>query len=80
MDLMTGTPRLVADLLYGAGLRLLECLTLRVKDVDVGRNEIVVQRVRLSACIIRQRRYLAARSSPILNLASGVLNPVRKDC
>ena len=37
LDLMTGTPRLVANLLYGAGLRLLECLTLRVKDVDFGR-------------------------------------------
>jgi integron integrase len=43
LDLMTGTPRLVAGLLYGAGLRLLECLTLRVKDVDFGRNEIVVR-------------------------------------
>lgn len=43
LDLMTGTPRLVANLLYGAGLRLLECLTLRVKDVDFGRNEIVVR-------------------------------------
>jgi hypothetical protein len=28
---MTGTSALVAALLYGAGLRLLECLTLRVK-------------------------------------------------
>ena len=43
LDLMTGTRRLVAGLLYGAGLRLLECLTLRVKDVDFGRNEIVVR-------------------------------------
>lgn len=43
LDLITGTPRLVADLLYGAGLRLLECLTLRIKDVDFGRNEIVVR-------------------------------------
>jgi integrase len=31
---MTGVPRLVALLLYGAGFRLLECLTLRVKDLD----------------------------------------------
>lgn len=28
---------------YGSGLRLLECLRLRVKDVDFGRNEIVVR-------------------------------------
>ncbi len=43
LDLMTGASRLVACLLYGAGLRLLECQTLRVKDVDFGRNEIVVR-------------------------------------
>ena len=33
----------VAALLYGAGLRLLECLQLRVKDVDLVRSEIVVR-------------------------------------
>jgi integron integrase len=37
-----GVPRLMAFLLYGAGLRLLECAHLRVKDVDPGRNQIVV--------------------------------------
>src|SRR2546427_7111236 len=40
---MSGTPRIVAGLLYGAGLRLLECLTLRVKDLEFARNEIVVR-------------------------------------
>jgi integron integrase len=40
---MEGTPRIVAGLLYGSGLRLLECLRLRVKDVDFGANEIVVR-------------------------------------
>jgi len=34
--------QLACRLLYGTGLRLLECLRLRVKDVDFGRNEIVV--------------------------------------
>jgi integron integrase len=38
-----GVPRLMAFLLYGAGLRLLECARLRVKDVDPGRNQIVVR-------------------------------------
>lgn len=32
-----------ARLLYGGGLRLLECLRLRVKDVDVSRREILVR-------------------------------------
>ncbi len=34
--------RLIASVLYGAGLRLRECLTLRVKDVDFDRSIIVV--------------------------------------
>jgi integrase len=35
--------RLIAKLLYGAGLRLLKCLSLRIKDVDFGRAVIVVR-------------------------------------
>ncbi len=41
---MEGVPRLMATLLYGSGLRLLECCRLRVKDVDFGRNQITVRR------------------------------------
>jgi integron integrase len=41
---MEGVPWLVALLLYGSGLRLLECLTLRVKDLDFERMEIRVRR------------------------------------
>jgi integrase len=40
---MDGTPRLVATLLYGTGMRLLECLRLRVKDLEFGYNRIVVR-------------------------------------
>lgn len=40
---MAGTPQLMASLLYGAGLRLLECCTLRVKDIDFDLNQIVVR-------------------------------------
>ncbi len=43
LDRMRGTPALMASLLYGAGLRLLECAHLRVKDVDLERQEIVVR-------------------------------------
>lgn len=38
-----GVVWLVASLLYGCGLRLLECLRLRIKDIDVARHEIVVR-------------------------------------
>jgi integron integrase len=40
---MDGVARLVAILLYGSGLRLLEGLRLRVKDVDFGLNQILVR-------------------------------------
>jgi integron integrase len=40
---LAGPVRLVAMLLYGSGLRLLECLQLRVKDLDFDRHEIVVR-------------------------------------
>ena len=39
-----GPKRLVAMLPYGSGLRLIECLELRVKDIDFGRGELVVRR------------------------------------
>ena len=35
--------RLACTLLYGAGLRLLECLTLRIKDVDFELNQLVIR-------------------------------------
>jgi len=38
---LEGVPRLMAHLLYGAGLRLLECCRLRVQDVDFATNQIV---------------------------------------
>jgi integrase len=40
---LDGAPRLMALLLYGAGLRLLECCRLRVKDVDFAANQIVIR-------------------------------------
>jgi integron integrase len=43
LDHMSGVPQLMAILLYGAGLRLMECCRLRVKDIDLLRNEIIVR-------------------------------------
>ena len=39
---LDGTARLMAQLLYGAGLRLMECVRLRVKDVDLARGVITL--------------------------------------
>ena len=41
---LSGTSRLIVTLLYGAGLRLQECLELRVKDIDFERHQVVVRR------------------------------------
>jgi integrase len=43
LDRMDGVYRLIAELMYGAGLRLLECCRLRVKDLDFDRGQIVVR-------------------------------------
>lgn len=40
---MRGVPRLCAALMYGSGLRVLECVSLRVKDLDFDRSEITVR-------------------------------------
>jgi len=40
---MKGTPKLMAALLYGSGLRLLECCRLRIKDLDFAQNQLVVR-------------------------------------
>lgn len=39
---LTGDKWLIASVLYGSGLRLMECLHLRVKDVDFARKEITL--------------------------------------
>jgi integron integrase len=40
---LRGEQRLVAVLMYGTGMRLMECLRLRVKDVDFGSDEILIR-------------------------------------
>jgi integron integrase len=45
--IMDGIPdpaiRLCVSLMYGGGLRVTECITLRIKDVDVARREVIVR-------------------------------------
>jgi integron integrase len=43
LDHLAGTPRLIAVLLYGGGLRVMECLNLRIHDVDFDRLELLVR-------------------------------------
>jgi integrase len=40
---LQGTRWLMASLLYGAGLRIMECLHLRVKDLDFGYRQVLVR-------------------------------------
>jgi integrase len=40
---LDGLPRLIAGLLYGSGLRLLEACRLRIKDLDLERRELTVR-------------------------------------
>lgn len=61
---LTGTPWLMASLLYGSGLRLMECVRLRVKDIDFAKNELTVRqgkggkdrRTMLSAALVAPLR------------------------
>jgi len=78
---LAGTRRLIALVLYGSGLRLMECLTLRVKDLDLDRCEIVVRqgkgakdRVTTLGAVVADglRRHLArVRRLHELDLAAG---------
>lgn len=43
LDGMEGPGRLMAELMYGSGLRVLECVRLRVKDIDFGNHYLVVR-------------------------------------
>jgi len=62
---LDGVPWIVAVLLYGSGLRLMECLRLRVKDIDFTRGEILVREGRRRISIRR------APHKPLLRTGSG---------
>lgn len=78
---MHGTPWLVASLLYGAGLRLLEALRLRIKDIDFERLEVTVHdgkgqkgRVTMLPATLREplaRQVEAALKQHAADLAAG---------
>ena len=82
--LRTETLRLIGGLLYGSGLRLLEALRLRVKDVDVARGELIVRegkgfkdRVTMipqSLCLPLQTHLAKVRALHQADLAAGLGN------
>jgi integron integrase len=43
LDAMTGLHALMARLIYGSGMRLMECIRLRVKDIDFAQHQLVVR-------------------------------------
>ena len=43
ISLMEGTPQLVVKLLYGSGLRIMEAMRLRIKDVDFAMKQVTVR-------------------------------------
>ena len=43
LNQLTGVYHLCTALLYGSGLRVNECLSLRVKDIDLDRREIIIR-------------------------------------
>lgn len=43
LNAMAGTHRLMAQLTYGCGLRLMECIRLRIQDVDFGQGRVFIR-------------------------------------
>jgi integron integrase len=70
---LTGVHWLMASLLYGSGMRLMECVRLRVKDVDFARRELTVRHGKggkdrctmLSACLVEPLRAQLAEARRI---------------
>jgi integron integrase len=74
LNQLAGQNKLMAGLLYGAGLRLLECLRLRVKDIDFHYNQITVHdakghkdRITMLPCTFKQSLQLQIKSVKILH-------------
>ena len=70
LEHLDGMPRLAVLLMYGGGLRVLECATLRVKDIDLDRREVVIRAGKggkdrraplATAAVPALRRYLRER-------------------
>lgn len=79
LDRLQGTPRLMACLLYGTGLRLLECCRLRVQDVDFAAHQLGFSTSRAELGSPRSWRAHAAPSSLDLTSHQNSLSPRRSE-
>lgn len=73
LGMMRGQTRLMALLLYGTGLRLMECCQLRLKDINMDRAEITVRRGkgardRVTMLPVAIRELVAAQIQQVRNL------------
>jgi integron integrase len=67
---LTGDKWLIASLLYGCGLRLMECLCLRVKDLDFSRNEVTLHETKVDRS--RVTMLPSSLTEPLQNHLRGV--------
>ncbi|MFQ5418479.1 MAG: integron integrase [Myxococcota bacterium] len=72
LDALPGRHQLIGTLLYGGGLRLLECLGLRIKDVDLDRRQLIVRqgkgrRDRRCPLPVRQRERIECHIAAVRN-------------
>ena len=56
ISLMEGTPQLIVKMLYGSGLRILEAVRLRVKDVDFQMKQVTVRSGKGTKTVLRHCR------------------------
>jgi Phage integrase family len=91
LDAMSGTPRLMATLIYGGGLRVSECCELRIKDLDFDQGLVLIRcgkgdkdRSTLLAEIgreeLRAHPLFAEANEPSMNVFSQSSHPRASSC
>jgi len=63
LDAMEGTYLLMAGLIYGSGMRLMECIRLRVKEVDFHYTQLTVRDGKGNITKYQVTRWLTPRTS-----------------